>query len=99
MPWWRRPWFELKVIGVWIYLLWERVDTAKRVGKESPVGDSDFMLHGSRHLGLQVSFTRLLEVCLNQNDCRLAPYDDRLLRPKFVPKIAHLVSRFVGSRL
>src|SRR5271168_4889248 len=29
MPIWRRPWFELKVLGVWVFLIYERLGIAK----------------------------------------------------------------------
>ena len=93
MPEWRRPWFELKVLAVWVYLVWERIGTAQRVGSNSPA--DDFMLHGSKSLGLQVSFKRLAEVCLRENDRRLAPYDARLLRPRLVPWVVRFVTRWL----
>ena len=32
MPFWRRPIFEIKVLAVWIYLVWERIGIARDVG-------------------------------------------------------------------
>ena len=34
MPLWRRPWFELKVIAVWVFLICERIDMAKGMGRQ-----------------------------------------------------------------
>jgi len=31
MPWWRRPYFELKVLAVWAFLFWERLGIVKDV--------------------------------------------------------------------
>ena len=32
LPWWRQPWFALKVAAVWAFLIWERLDMAKGMG-------------------------------------------------------------------
>jgi hypothetical protein len=33
----------------------------------------------------EVTLRRLADICLRENARRLAPYDDRLLRPRLVP--------------
>lgn len=95
MPWWRRPLFEAKVIAVWIALIWERIDMAKGMGGNSRARESNFTLNGSRELGVEVSFAGLARICLAENERRLAPYDTRLIRPRFVPGVIRLVSRFM----
>ncbi|MCO8649407.1 ferritin-like domain-containing protein, partial [Burkholderia multivorans] len=37
----------------------------------------------------------LLELCLTENDRRMAGYDTRLLRPMFVPRLARFALRFL----
>jgi len=32
MPFWRRPFFELKVLAVWLFLIWERIGIARDMG-------------------------------------------------------------------
>ncbi len=98
MPWWRRPWFELKVLGVWIFLIWERIGTAKKVESHGNAADNNFTLSGSRELGVDVSFGQLAEICLRENDRRLAPYDPRLIRPRFVPGAIRFALRFLRGR-
>jgi len=95
MPWWRRPWFELKVLAVWLFLIWERIDIARAVEGGSNAADNNFTLTGSKQLGVNISFKRLAEICLYENERRLAPYDKRLIRPVFVPKMIRLTLRFV----
>jgi hypothetical protein len=85
MPWWRRPWFEAKVLGVWFFLIAERMSFAKGMGANPKGEDTNFTLNGSKDLGIEVTFTELASVCLAENDRRLAVYDERLLRPRFVP--------------
>lgn len=31
MPFWRRPWFEFKVLAVWLFPIWERIGIARDV--------------------------------------------------------------------
>jgi hypothetical protein len=95
MPWWRRPYFELKVWAVWVFLFWERLDMAKGMGENSKAQENNFTLNGSKELGVEVSFPELAAICLSENDRRLAPYDPRLIRPKFVPGMIRLVLRFM----
>ncbi|MEI9965186.1 MAG: hypothetical protein WDM92_11255 [Caulobacteraceae bacterium] len=37
----------------------------------------------------------LMDICLAENDRRLGPYDKRLLRPMFVPRMVRLARRFM----
>lgn len=94
MPWWRRPLFEAKVIAVWFCLIWERIDMAKGMGNNTRAQENNFTLNGSKELGVEVSFPELARICLAENDRRLAPYDQRLLRPRLVPGAIRLALRF-----
>jgi hypothetical protein len=94
MPWWRRPYFEAKVLAVWLFLILERIDMAKGMGDNSKAQENNFTLNGSKELGVEVSFPELARICLSENDRRLAPYDKRLIRPKFVPAMMRLALRF-----
>ena len=95
MPWWRRPWFELKVWAVWIFLVWERLGTAKKVASRGNAADNNFTLSGSQQLGVDINFKQLAQICLKENDRRLAPYDARLIRPRLVPGAIRLALRFL----
>jgi hypothetical protein len=96
MPWWRRPWFELKVMAVWLFLAWERVAIAKDVGHGAQ--DNNFTVTGASSVGNDVDVRELLDVCLAENDRRLGIYDARLLRPTFVPRLVRFARRFLKKR-
>jgi hypothetical protein len=99
MPLWRRPWFEMKVWAVWIALIWERIDMAKGMGDDNTKAqENNFTLNGSKELGVEIEFPELAAICLAENDRRLAVYDPRLIRPKFVPGMIRLVLRFMGKK-
>src|SRR5215469_3122934 len=74
MPWWRRPYFEAKVVLVWLFLILERINMAKGMGDNSKAQENNFTLNGSKELGVEVTFSELAAICLSENDRRLAPY-------------------------
>ena len=94
MPIWRRPWFELKVIAVWIFLIWERM----ALGNDMANGqDNNFTVNGAQELGVEITIPELMDICLAENDRRLGVYDKRLLRPTFVPTMVRFARRFMRT--
>jgi len=91
MPWWRRPFFELKVLAVWLFLIWERLGIARDVGNGKQ--DNNFTMTGAKSVGDDIDVAQLLDLCLAENDRRMRPYDQRLLRPFAVPALARLARR------
>ena len=87
--------FEAKVIVVWLFLIWERIDMAKGMGDNTKAQENNFTLNGSKELGVEVTFPELASICLSENDRRLAPYDQRLIRPRFVPAMIRLALKFM----
>ncbi len=96
MPLWRRPWFELKVLAVWIFLIWERIGIARDVGHGQQ--DNNFTVKGAQQLGADIDVGELVAICLSENDRRLSIYDQRLKRPRFVPLMARLALKFIGPK-
>jgi hypothetical protein len=93
MPVWRRPWFELKVAAIWAYLILERIGIASNIGGGEKA--SNFTVNGAGQLGVDLSPAALIDICLAENARRLGVYDNRLLRPTFVPAMVRLVRRFL----
>jgi hypothetical protein len=55
-------------------------------------------LTGSKAVAdIDLSIGALIDVCLEENDRRLAGYDPRLLRPKVMPSVVRLIRRFVRA--
>jgi hypothetical protein len=96
MPLWRRPFFELKVLAVWLFLIWERIGIARDVG--SGVQDNNFTVTGAKSVGADINVAELVDLCLAENQRRMSFYDRRLLRPFAVPALARLVRRFMLSK-
>jgi hypothetical protein len=95
MPFWRRPFFELKVLAVWLFLIWERIGIARDVG--SGVQDNNFTVTGAKAVGEDIDVAELIDICLAENERRMSLYDRRLLRPFAVPALAKLARRFMRS--
>jgi hypothetical protein len=95
MPLWRRPWFELKVLAVWLFLIWERIGIARDMG--SGVQDNNFTVTGAKSVGADINVATLIDICLAENDRRMSAYDARLLRPAVVPALARLARRFMRA--
>jgi hypothetical protein len=95
MPIWRRPYFELKVLCVWAFLIWERIGIARDVGNGTQ--DNNFTVTGAKQVGTDIEAAELLDICLAENDRRMAPYDPRLPRPNVVPKLVRFARRFMRS--
>jgi hypothetical protein len=98
---WRRPLFAVKVLAVWIFLIWERLGLAWGMGKGSggctpETQDNNFTLTGSKAVGAgEMSAATLIDICLEENDRRLSGYDRRLLRPNLVPRLMRFARRLL----
>ncbi len=95
LPWWRRVPFALKVTRVWAFLIWERIGIARGIEADGVAQDANFTMNGSAALGEALTPGAMIDLCLAENDRRMAGYDTRLLRPETVPRLARLARRFV----
>jgi hypothetical protein len=95
MPWWRRPWFAAKVAAAWLYLIWQRIGIAKSMDKQGGAPDLNFTARGTGSVGVQLKPGEMIDLCLAENERRMAGYDSRLLRPNTVPALAKWVRRFL----
>ncbi|MGD0493500.1 MAG: ferritin-like domain-containing protein [Steroidobacteraceae bacterium] len=93
MPFWRRPIFEIKVVAVWIYLIWERIGIARNVGGGAE--DNNFTLTASKSVHDDIDAADLIATCLSENERRMSLYDRRLLRPRLVPALARWALRLM----
>ena len=52
---------------------------------------------GSSYVGVELKPRELIDLCLSENERRMAGYDRRLLRPTTVPRLARLVRRLLPA--
>ncbi|WP_245549260.1 ferritin-like domain-containing protein [Noviherbaspirillum massiliense] len=101
LSWWRRIWFEAKVMAVWGYLGWERIGLARTLDADGnkQQQDHNFTVSGAQSVSSDdISVHELMVLCLHENDRRFSGYDPRLLRPTTMPRIVRFVLRFMGAR-
>lgn len=98
LPWWRRPWFFCKVVAVWIALILERIGIAKGLDNDGGVTDPNFTISGTGAVGIELQPRELIDLCLAENERRMAGYDQRLLRPNTVPALARFACRFLSEK-
>src|SRR5579872_4627090 len=77
LPWWRRPWFWLRVAAVWLMLIRERIGLSRGIG-----GGENFTMSGRGSFEADLDLAGFLGVSLGENERRMARYDARLLRPR-----------------
>ncbi len=81
--------FAIRCLAALAVQIWKRIGTAGAID-----GDN-FTRIGGEALGLGLSPSRLLRLCLAENERRLAPYDSRLLRPRIMPMVARAAIRLL----
>jgi hypothetical protein len=94
LNWWRRIRFELRVAAAWVYIAGLRIGLARSVGtnRTATQQESNFTVNGAQAVAdVEIGFFDLMQVCLQENDRRLAGYDPRLCRPTRVPALARFV--------
>jgi hypothetical protein len=85
LPYASRPSYVFRrALAMWLQML-SRFKTALRVKTASE--QDHFMMQAHRSFA-DISPRKFVELCLSENERRLKPYDERLLRPGFVPAIA-----------
>jgi hypothetical protein len=98
LPWYKRPWFEMRVWAVWAFLGYERVGLARSMdgeGKER-AQDNNFTVTGAQSVSnVDIELVDLMQVCLSENDRRFSGYDPRLLRPTTMPALTRLGVRIM----
>jgi hypothetical protein len=95
LPWWKRPAFLFKTASVWVALIRDRLSIARGIDSDGSAQDMNFPANVGDSVGGGVSTRALIDLCLVENERRMAGYDGRLLRPNTVPRLARLVRRFL----
>lgn len=88
---WQRPVFTGKCVAAFVKKARSRMGLAK----SKPNKNSSMTRKGHKSLKLKLSPRKVIDICLEENDRRMARYDPRLVRPQMVPRLARFGRRFV----
>ena len=89
----RRAIFDVRRLSVFLRLILERIETARDVG-----GGDNFTMTGHESMGIEIDLAGLMKTCLEENERRMSCYDERLLRPTFMPRMVRIARCFVRNR-
>jgi len=95
LPLHRRLAFFFRRVGVWAFLIWERIGIARGIDADGDMQDANFTMTGGEQVGIDLKPRELIELCLAENERRLAGYDSRLLWPNTVPRLARWALRLL----
>ena len=59
--------------------------------------DANFTVSGASSVGDDIDTAELMDLCLAENDRRLAGYDPRLKRPLTVPRLVRFARKFMKT--
>ncbi|MDJ0692704.1 MAG: ferritin-like domain-containing protein [Xenococcaceae cyanobacterium MO_188.B32] len=85
--------------SLWQYskALQRRLGNFKSSGKKQPSNNQKgFTATGAKSLKLNLTLEGFLETCLQENAKRMRVYDDRLLKPEFIPSITSITLKSIG---
>jgi hypothetical protein len=100
LAWWRKPWWWVRIAAVWVRLVRERIGFARGIGADQSESkqDNNFTVTGSKAIAdVDLPIASLIDICLAENDRRMAGYDSRLLRPMTVPRLVRFARRFMRT--
>jgi hypothetical protein len=90
-PAWRRPLF----LGRRAYALGRKALSRLQLAKGANA-NSDMTRRGHEAIGIDLSPGRFMDLCLAENNRRMARYDPRLLRPEALPRLVRLARPLMG---
>jgi hypothetical protein len=90
-PVWRRPAFRSRCLYALARKAVSRLQLAKGAN-----ANSDMTRRGHESIGISLSPRKFMELCLSENDRRMARYDPRLLRPEALPRMIRLARPLLG---
>lgn len=93
-PWHRRPLHAARCAFAMAVQVWTRIKAGLTMAFGGGVDSSedDFMAGVQDALDIASSPGQVVRTCLRENDSRLRSYDGRLLRPRFVPRLARMLA-------
>ena len=87
----RKPVFCIRRFAALADRMWNRLKLVRGDNNNSKLS-----LQGHQSMGIDLSPGSFMDLCLHENDRRMADYDRRLLRPRIVPRLVRMARPFFG---
>jgi hypothetical protein len=71
---------------------WNRLSLARGLDGKN---NADMTIKGHEAMGIKLTPRAFVEICLAENARRMERYDERLLRPQFMPRMVRLALPFL----
>lgn len=84
--------FRVRCLGALVLNAFGRLSLAGVAGN-----NDNFVVSGGNNLVADFNLRTFLELCLSENERRMAPFDARLIRPTLMPSLIKFVLRFIGK--
>ncbi|MBT5415825.1 MAG: ferritin-like domain-containing protein [Rhodospirillaceae bacterium] len=87
-PAWRKPGFLASRAKAIALKAWSRVEMARGGigGNDDAASTHAFTATGHGAMGIDLNVRDFVDLCQSENARRMAPYDERLVRPQFIPR-------------
>lgn len=86
--------FRIRCIGALLLNAFGRLDIAG----DAASGSDNFVAAGGQNFATDFNVREFLELCLSENDKRMAPFDARLIRPTLMPTMIKFVLNFIPKK-
>jgi len=90
-PAWKRPALVMHRLGALLVEIFIRIHVGNKLDRDN------FTMKGSQVMGFDLSVRDLLDLCLGESDRRFARYDERLVRPKPMARVARIARALFGK--
>lgn len=90
-----RLWFDLKCLVAIAEQFANRIGMAIETRRRRSKVKSNFLTAGASSVARGFSKKKFFQLCLSENDRRMAGYDSRLLRPMMMPRLVGQLLRFM----
>ncbi|MEQ8195166.1 MAG: ferritin-like domain-containing protein [Rhodospirillales bacterium] len=89
---------SLKFTAQSAYSVYHRAKSRLRLARADNNNNSNMTMKGHENMGIKIKPRAFMELCLAENERRMARYDPRLLRPQVVPRLIGMACPFLGPK-
>lgn len=90
--------FRVRCMGALLLNAFGRLDIAGDAASGANSSGDNFVAAGGQNFTAEFNVREFLELCLSENDKRMAPFDARLIRPTLMPTLIKFALNFIPKK-